>query len=81
MKNIIMQKKAAGRTVHDTYIIIVLDFFQGNFYKFIISKIDSGHSWSMVHKLVGEQCIVADYIYLVTFGRVNDIINGNIPVK
>ena len=81
MKNIIVQKKAAGRTVHDTDIIIILHFFQGNFYELIISKIDSGHPRSMVHELVGKQCIITYYINLVTLGRVNDIVNGNIPVK
>ena len=81
MKNIIMQKKAAGRTVHDTYIIIVLHFFQCNLYEFIISKIDGGHSGCMVHELVGKQCIITYYIDLVALSRMNDIVNGNIPVK
>jgi hypothetical protein len=81
MKNIIMQKKAAGRTVHDTYIIIILYFFQRNLYEFIISKIDSGHPGSMIHELVGKQCIITYYINLVTLRRMNNIVDGNIPVK
>lgn len=35
----------------------------------------------MVHKLVRKQGIITYYINLVTLGRVNDIVNGNIPVK
>ena len=81
MKNIIMQKKAAGRTVHDTNIIIILHFIQRNLNELIITKIDSRHSGSMVHELVGKQCIITYYINLVTLSRMNDIVNGNIPVK
>lgn len=81
MKNIIMQKKAAGGTVHDTNIIIVLHFFQRNLNELIITKTDSRHSGSMVHELVGKQCIITYYINLVALSRMNDIVNGNIPVK
>ena len=35
----------------------------------------------MVHELVGKQCIITYYINLVALSRVNDIVNGNIPVK
>lgn len=35
----------------------------------------------MVHELVGKQCIITYYVNLVTLRRVNDIVNGNIPVK
>ncbi len=81
MKNIIMQKKAARRTVHDTNIIIILHFFQCNLNELIITKIDCRHFGSMVHELVGKQCIITYYINLVAFSRMNYIINGNIPVK
>src|SRR5688572_26206924 len=81
MKNIIMHEKTPGRTVHYTYIIIVFHFAKYYFYEFMICKIDSGHPRSLIHKLVGEQGIITDYVYVVVICRMDNIVNSNIPVK
>ncbi|MCW3118028.1 MAG: hypothetical protein JWM28_2110 [Chitinophagaceae bacterium] len=81
MKNIIMQEETSGRAVHNTYIVIVLHFIQRYFYEFIIPKINGSHLGGLVHKLIGKQGIITYYINMVTIGRMDNIINSNIPVK
>ena len=81
MENIIMHEKTPGRTVHDTFIIVLLHFAQHYFYEFMICKIESGHPRSLIHKLVGEQGIITDYVYMVAICRMDNIVNSDIPVK
>src|SRR6185503_17814144 len=76
-----MQHKSTGRTIENANIIIVFHFREGVFDQLIVTKAQRGHPRSMCHKLIGKQGIVTDNVYLVTRCRMNDVINGNIPVE
>jgi hypothetical protein len=47
----------------------------------MISEIHGCHPGSLVHELVCQQGIIADDIDLVTIRKMDNIVNGDIPVK
>ena len=81
MKYIIMQDKTTGRTVHYAYVVIILHVSEGHLYELIIAKANGGHSRSVDHVLVGKHRIVADYVDLVAFGSMYNVVNSYIAVK
>jgi len=78
LENITVQKKPARRTINYTNVIIILYFFQHYSYQFVIREIDSRHFGCMVHKLVGKKSVITDHVDLVTLGRMDHVIDGNV---